>query len=62
MSTVDFKQRATRPDMQALTEDQCAEIGCGMTILVDKEDKEQGRRSRCVACLMRNKLSRGTIK
>lgn len=65
MSAIDYKQRATRSDMRAITnlvEDTCSEKGCEMSILVDREDKEQGRRSRCVSCLMRNKIARGEIK
>ena len=42
-----------------LVQDTCAEPSCGMAILVEKEDKAAGRKSRCVACLMRAKLLRG---
>jgi hypothetical protein len=59
----DFKTRAT-VKMSAFTnmvEDTCSEPGCEMTILVEKDLKEQGRKSRCVACLMRSKLVRGEV-
>jgi hypothetical protein len=32
-----------------------------MTILVDKDLKEQDRKSRCIACMMRNKIASGKI-
>ena len=60
----DFKSRVTRK-MQALSdlvEDVCSEPGCEMTILVEKEFKEQGRQSRCIACLMRSKIARGEVR
>ena len=33
----------------------CCEPDCGMSILVDKSDKDSGRQVRCTACLMRVK-------
>lgn len=36
--------------------DVCSEKDCGISIMVDKKDKEAGRKSRCTACLMRTKL------
>lgn len=39
-----------------LVMDTCAEPDCGMTIMVEKSDKEHHRKSRCVACLMRTKM------
>ena len=57
------QQRAvTQSTMKAvsnLVESNCSEASCGMTILVDREDLAQGRKDRCVACLMRAKM--GTI-
>lgn len=41
-----------------LAEDVCSDPACGMTILVDKDLKEQGRKSYCSACLIRNKLAK----
>jgi hypothetical protein len=60
----DYKNRTTRRDLQSfanLAEDVCSEPGCGMTILVDKDDKERGRKCHCVSCLMRNKLTKGEV-
>lgn len=65
MSFTDYKSRATVTSMRAITnlvEDTCSEANCGMTILVDKQDKENGRRSQCMSCLMRNKIARGEVK
>lgn len=39
-----------------LDTDICCETDCGVTILVDKNDKKQGRQQRCTACLMRLKM------
>lgn len=61
----DFKNRVTRSDLHAvsnLVEDTCSEPGCAMTILVDRDLKEQGRKSRCMACIMRNKIARGDVR
>lgn len=52
------KLRAVDSD---LVQDTCSERDCGMTILVEQEDKESGRKSRCTACLMRAKMM-GKIK
>lgn len=63
--SMSYKTRATKSEMEAvanLAEDTCSEPSCGMTILVDKEDKAAGRKSRCMACLMRTKMVRGEIK
>lgn len=57
-------QRAvTQSTMKAVTnlvESTCSEASCGMTILVDREDMSQGRKERCVACLMRAKMGLGS--
>jgi len=61
---MDFKTRVTRNDLHAATnlvEDTCAEVGCEMTILVNKDLKEQGRQSRCTACIMRSKIAAGDV-
>lgn len=55
------QERVTKTDLESvsnLVEDHCVEPNCGMTILVDKDLKQQGRKSRCTACLMRLKLSK----
>lgn len=62
---VDFKNRVTRNDLRAmanLVEDSCSEAGCGMTILVDKSQKEQGHKSQCMSCIIRAKLAKGEVK
>jgi hypothetical protein len=53
------KFRAIESD---LVQDICSEPACGMTILVEKEDKTKGRKSRCMSCLMRAKVMGGEIK
>lgn len=56
-----YKQNVTKTEMESvsnLAEDTCDEPGCGMTILVDKDLKERGRKSRCVSCLMKSKLKK----
>lgn len=61
MNKVNYKQCATKTEMEAvsnLVEDTCADPKCGMTILVDKDLKDKGRKSHCTACLMRHKLNR----
>lgn len=63
--SADYQTRTTRRDLHSfanLAEDVCSEPGCGMTIIVDKDDKEAGRKSHCVSCLMRNKLTNGDVK
>ena len=50
------KLRAIESD---LVQDTCSEPACGMTILVEKDDKAKGRKSRCTACLMRAKIGDG---
>ena len=37
----------------SMTMDNCCEKDCGIPILVDKDLKDQGRKSRCTACMMR---------
>jgi len=41
-----------------LVEDYCAEPSCRMSILVEKDDKQTGRKNLCTACLMRQKMGR----
>lgn len=36
--------------------DTCCEPACGMTILVEKEEKESHRQNRCMACIMLMKM------
>ena len=58
--SIDYRRTATKSEMECvanLAEDICSEPACGMTILVDKDLKEQGRKSLCTACLMRLKMS-----
>lgn len=61
----EYQPKSTKK-MQAvdcnLVQDSCSEKECGMTILVDKEDKAAGRKSRCMACLMRAKMAKGEIR
>lgn len=45
-----------------LVEDVCSEPSCQMTILVEADDKAKGRKSRCMACLMRAKVARGELR
>jgi len=40
--------------------DTCVEPDCFVTIMVEKNDKIQGRQNRCTSCMMRNKL-RGVL-
>lgn len=54
-------RRVTKTEMEAMSnmaEDTCAEPTCGMTIWVDKDLKEQGRKSKCMPCLVRAKFPR----
>jgi hypothetical protein len=63
--SADYKRAVTRSDMQSfanLVEDSCSEPGCGMTILVEKDEKERGRKSRCTSCIMRSKMFLGEVK
>lgn len=63
--SVEYKRAVTRSDMESfanLVEDTCADPLCGMTIMVDKDMKEQGRKSRCMSCIMRTKMARGEVK
>lgn len=57
---------ATRRDLRAVladvVEDTCSESDCKMTILVDKNDKALGRKSRCMSCLVREKVRTGIIR
>lgn len=41
---------------QTMDLDTCSEKDCGMSIMVEKELKLQGRKFRCTACLMRNRI------
>lgn len=54
-----FNPKSTKA-MKAVNEsmvmDVCAEKNCGITIYVDKEDKDNHRKNRCMACIMRSKL------
>jgi len=36
---------------------ECCEPKCGMTILVEKDEVAQGRKTRCMACVMQSKMS-----
>lgn len=54
-----METRSTKSTLEAakdLALDECSEPDCGITIMVDKADKEAGRKFRCTACLMRMKL------
>jgi hypothetical protein len=61
-----IQNHVTRREMPAmdlhLVEDTCAETSCGITIMVDKDLKEQGRKSRCMPCILRDKISRGEFR
>lgn len=43
-----------------MTLTECCEVDCRMTIMVEKEEMNQGRKTRCMACVMKAKL--GKIK
>jgi hypothetical protein len=45
-----------------LTLGECSEPDCRMSILVEKHDVAHGRKTRCVACLMKAKLSGALLK
>ena len=45
-----------------LVEDTCSDARCGMTIWVEKDMKEAGQKSRCMACILRDKLAHGIIR
>lgn len=57
---------ATRRDLRAVlsdvVEDVCSEPDCKMTILVERDHKAQGRKARCMSCLVREKVRTGQIK
>lgn len=60
----DFKNRITQRELRfasPLVEDQCSEVGCGMTVLVDKSQKLAGKHVKCVACTMRSKIAAGEV-
>ena len=44
-----------------LVQDSCSDSRCGVTIWVDKDLKSQGRKFRCTACLLRDKIARGEL-
>jgi hypothetical protein len=59
----DFRQKVTRTDVESvanLAEDICAEPSCGMSIWVDKDLKAQGRKSKCMPCLVLAKFPQRT--
>ena len=63
--SIDYRRTLTRPEMETLSdlvEDKCANPKCGITIMVDRHDKESGRKSRCVSCVVRAKIAAGEIK
>lgn len=53
-----MEPRVTKTNIEvdkSLAMDICCEPDCGMSIMVEKGDKEKGRKSRCTACIMRAK-------
>lgn len=53
-----MEPRVTKTNIEvdkSLVMDVCCENDCGMSIMVDKRDKDMGRKSRCTACIMRAK-------
>lgn len=52
-------EKLTKTDLEIdknLTLDACCEVDCGISIMVDKIEKESARKSRCIACMMRLKM------
>lgn len=63
--SVDRRSAVTRTDLRAfpnLVEDTCSDPNCGMTILVEQDHKQQGRKSRCMSCIMRAKMVKGEVR
>jgi hypothetical protein len=54
-----YQPKVTK-SMRAVEDDlalgNCCETDCGISIIVDKDDVAQGRKQRCIACLMRLKM------
>lgn len=48
------KLKAVNPNLTVAT---CCESDCQTTILIDKDEGDTGRATRCVACAMRMKLN-----
>ena len=60
---IDVKKTVTELEAATnLVQDKCSHPKCGVTILVDRNDKIHGRKSLCTSCLMRQKLSNGSVK
>lgn len=54
-----YEPKATVKDMKidpSMAMDACSD--CGIPVLVDKDLKDNGRQSRCTACLMRLKIKK----
>ena len=53
--------KVTKTDLEidnSMVLDTCCESGCGISVMVEKDMKEAGRKTRCTACLMRLKLKK----
>ncbi len=56
-----METRVTKTNMeveQNLVLDTCSEPDCGISIMVERDDKVAGRKFRCTACLMRTKMAK----
>lgn len=54
-----YEPKVTRKDIEidrSMILDKCCEKDCGIPVMVEKDLKDQGRQTRCMACHMRFKL------
>lgn len=54
-----LQPKVTRRDFEmdaSLALDVCCEPDCHITVMVERDMKEQGRKVRCIACMMKFKL------
>jgi len=55
-----YEPKVTRKDIEidrSMVLDECCEKDCNIPVMVEKDLKDQGRKTRCMACLMRFKMN-----
>jgi hypothetical protein len=54
-----YEPKVTKRDIEidrSMVLDKCSEKDCGIPVMVEKDLRDKGRQTRCMACLMRFKM------